>query len=230
MNETARIKERYIRRAGSVKRSTYTYFNIGNLFTIQTRQRQLIARLKRYGCEDLRNKTILEIGCGGGIWLRDFVQWGALPDRIYGVDLIEDRIRIAQRLNPNIHYSIGNAEQLDFPDKTFDVVLLSTCLTSILDAKMKGGIAKETLRVLRDDGIIIWYDFRYNNPKNPDVRGIKKDELVGLFGDCSYCFSFATLAPPISRLLAPISWLACEIISKIRFLNTHYLVIIQKKH
>ena len=50
----------------------------------------------------------------------------------------------------------------------------STCFTSILDQEMKKSIAREVLRVLKDEGIILWYDFRYNNPKNPDVKGIEK--------------------------------------------------------
>jgi len=35
-------------------------------------------------------------------------------------------------------------------------------------------IASEMLRVLKVDGITVWYDFHMNNPQNPDVRGVKK--------------------------------------------------------
>lgn len=30
------------------------------------------------------------------------------------------------------------------------------------------------LIVLKNDGIVLWYDFRYNNPNNLDVKGIEK--------------------------------------------------------
>ncbi|MCC7210276.1 MAG: hypothetical protein IT451_00360 [Candidatus Brocadia sp.] len=39
---------------------------------------------------------------------------------------------------------------------------------------MKKGIAAEMLRVLEPDGVILWYDYYMNNPKNPDVKGVKK--------------------------------------------------------
>lgn len=106
--------------------------------------------------------------------MRDFIQWGARPENLYGIDLLEDRIKKAKEINPNINFICGNAKNLDFPDKNFDIVLQSTCFTSILDQEMKKSIAREVLRVLKDEGIILWYDFRYNNPKNPDVKGIEK--------------------------------------------------------
>ncbi|MGH7968381.1 MAG: hypothetical protein ACREIC_06590, partial [Limisphaerales bacterium] len=67
-----------------------------------------------------------------------------------------------------------------------------------------------------------------DNPRNPDVKGIKKKEIRQLFGDCTCDFTLVTLAPPITRLLAPISWLGCEVLSKMPFLNTHYLVVVRK--
>jgi len=228
MDEAALIKERYERRKTTEKKDLYSYFNPAALFVIHERQRKVLALLKHYGCEKLQSKRILEIGCGGGRWLRDLIQWGAAPDRLYGIDLLEDRIKAAQQLNSNIHYATDNAEELDFPDKHFDIVLLATCLTSVLDQRMKRRIAAEALRVLRDDGMVLWYDFRYDNPRNPDVKGIKKKEIMELFGDCTCHFTLVTLAPPITRVLAPISWLGCEMLARIPFLKTHYLVVVRK--
>ena len=170
---------------------------------------------------------MLVVAWGGQ--LREFVQWGAKPENLYGIDLLKDRIKKAKEINPNINFICDNAENLDFLDKNFDIVLQSTCFTSIFDLEMKKSIAKEMLRVLKDEGIILWYDFRYNNPKNPDVKGIEKKEIKGLFPDCRYDFNLITLAPPIVRKLAPISLFLCEILEKIPFLRTHYLVVIKKK-
>jgi hypothetical protein len=47
-----------------------------------------------------------------------------------------------------------------------------TVFTSILDKDMKRNIAAEMLRVLKPKGVIIWYDYFVNNPKNSDVRGV----------------------------------------------------------
>lgn len=228
MEELIQIRERYQRRETSPRRGRYSYFNPDILFMVQVRQRKLLELLKRHGFEHLKDKYILEIGCGGGGWLRDFVQWGADPDRLYGIDLLENRIRVAQRLSPNFHYAVENAEHLGFGDQFFDLVLLATCLTSVLDTAVRSHIAQESLRVLRHGGIVVWYDFRCNNPSNPDVKGIGRKEIRNLFGNLQYDFSLVTLAPPIARVVAPVSWLACELLAKLHFLKTHYLVIIKK--
>jgi ubiquinone/menaquinone biosynthesis C-methylase UbiE len=207
----------------------YSYFSKGNLFIIQERGRKVLELLNKYQMRHLAEKKVLDIGCGIGGWLRDFIQWGAKPENLYGIDLLEDKIKEAKQLNPNVNFICGSAEKLNFPDESFDIVLQSTCFTSIFDSEMKKRIAGEMLRVVRDHGIILWYDFRYNNPKNSDVKGIKKKEIKELFPNCRYDFNLITLAPPIVRKLAPISLFLCEILEKIPFLKTHYLVIIRKK-
>ena len=53
----------------------------------------------------------------------------------------------------------GNAAALAFPDATFDLVVQSTVFTSVLDATMKHQMAAEMLRVVKDDGVILWYDY-----------------------------------------------------------------------
>ncbi len=229
MNEIERIRERYERRKRCNKEALYSCFEPGNLFLSHERQRKMLAMLKVQGCANLWQKRILEIGCGTGGCLRELVLWGANPDNLYGIDLLEDRIEEAHQINPNIHYTVGNAETLSFENNCFDIVLIATCFTSILAPEMKAQVAREALRVLREDGIVLWYDFRCNNPSNPDVRGIGRKEIIDLFGDNYFSFKSVTLAPPIARRLARVSWLACELLSKLPFLRTHYLVVVKKR-
>lgn len=229
MEETEKIRKRYERRKLSPENARYSYFNKGNLFIIQERQRKLLDLLYRQGFGSLREMKILEVGCGTGGWLRDFVQWGAKPENMYGVDLLEERIKIAKSVNPNFNFFCANAEKLDFGDGSFDIVLVATCFTSILDSEMKENIAREITRVSKGAGIVLWYDFRYNNPWNRDVRGIEKKEIESLFGGCDCDFDLITLLPPIARRLAPLSLMACELLAKIPFLKTHYLAVIKKK-
>jgi len=229
MEEAKEIKKRYERRKLLSRNKRYSYFNKGNLFIVREKQREIINLLRRNNFEELEDKKIFDIGCGAGGWLRDFVQWGAKPENMYGVDLLEERVKIAKSINPNFNFFCANAEKLNFGDKSFDIVLVATCFTSILDSNMKKRIAQESLRILKDQGIVLWYDFRYNNPWNPDVKGIEKKEIKELFGDCDYDFNLVTLAPPIARHLAPISIIACELLAKIPFLKTHYLAVIKKR-
>jgi hypothetical protein len=100
--------------------------------------------------------------------------------------------------------------------------------TSILDDVMKQKAAKEMLRVLKADGIILWYDYFISKPTNRYVKGIGKREIIRLFPHCTFEFSKATLAPPIARAIAPYSFLLCYLLEKIPWLKTYHLVVIKK--
>ncbi len=122
----------------------------------------------------------------------------------------------------------ANAAHLPFSPAAFDLVLQSLLFTSILDPAMKQAVAREMLRVLKPGGLILWYDYHVNNPWNPDVAGVKKNEIQALFPGCRVQLRRITLAPPLTRLLAPHSFLLCSLLEKLRVLNTHYLGVIRK--
>ena len=169
------------------------------------------------------------MGCGTGYWLRQFINWGARPQNITGVDLLSDRVAEAKQLGPDsVRMECGSAACLCFADAAFDLVLQSTVFSSVLDPCMRQQIATEMLRVVKADGLIIWYDFHMNNPRNPDVRGVKKSEIRLLFPNCHIQLRRVTLAPPLTRILAPYSWLTCACLERVKIFNAHYLGIIQK--
>ena len=93
---------------------------------------------------------------------------------------------------------------------------------------MKEDVARQMLRVLKREGIILWYDYFVDNPQNPDVRGVRKKDIYDLFSDCKIYLKRITLAPPITRFLAPRSYLLSYLLESMRFLNTHYLGVIKK--
>jgi ubiquinone/menaquinone biosynthesis C-methylase UbiE len=225
--EEARIRQAYANRKGDEAR--YSLFSPGHLFSVQQRERKLIALMDRNGMAALKSKKLLEIGCGTGFWLREFVKWGARPENITGVDLLPERFVEAKALCPDgVRLQCRNASHLEFENSTFDLVIQSTVFTSILDAAMKQQVAREMLRVLKDDGLILWYDYHMNNPKNADVKGVKMREIRKLFPGCEIQLQRATLAPPIARLLAPYSWILCYFLEKIPWLCTHYIGVIGK--
>src|SRR6266403_538832 len=71
---------------------TDSWFDPGYLFRVQAGQRLFLSALTSNGLTNLRGRKILEVGCGYGHWLRCFVDWGAEPGDIHGIDLLEDRI------------------------------------------------------------------------------------------------------------------------------------------
>lgn len=228
--EEARLAAVYARRQETVPADRYTYFNRANLVMIQDREWRVLRLLTRHGWTSLTGKTILEIGCGAGPWLRDFVRWGAEPENVAGIDLLPDLIAEARRRCPEaVRLQCSSATATDFPDASFDLVLQSTVFTSVLDAASKRQLAAEMLRLVKPEGLILWYDFRVDNPWNRDVRGVNRAEIRDLFPGCDIDLRGATLAPPLVRLLAPYSFLACYLLAKIPFFCTHYVGAIRKR-
>jgi SAM-dependent methyltransferase len=225
--EEARIRAAYAKREEADAR--YSWFSSCHLLSEQQRERRLLALLHRYNFAALESKTILDVGCGTGQGLRDFIKWGARPENLTGIDLLPDRVTRARLLcPPAVRIECASAAQLSFPNESFDLVLQSTVFTSILDARMKQQIASEMLRVVRNNGFILWYDYHVNNPWNPDVQGVKKREISCLFAGCDIDLRRITLAPPLARWIAPRFWFLACLLEKIPLLCTHYLGVIRK--
>ena len=227
LREEARIREAYARRLDVSKH--YTWFDPSYVFMMQQLERRMLWALARCGLYSLASSKVLEIGCGNGHWLREFIKWGATPENLTGVDLLTERIATARRLTvPGVTLLCGNAADLKLPDSYFDIVFQFTVFTSILDRRVKAQVSSEMLRVLKPNGLVLWYDFFLNNPRNSDVRGIKRQEIEELFPGCRIYLKKTTLAPPLSRRLAPRTWLGAHVLSTIPWLCSHYLGTIQK--
>jgi ubiquinone/menaquinone biosynthesis C-methylase UbiE len=225
--EESRIRDVYARRQGAER---YSWFNPAYQMMIQERERRILALLQQHGVTSFDNLSILEIGCGTGYWLREFIKWGAKPKNVAGIELLPGRVEEARILSPEgVSIKCGSAAELPFLDQQFDLVLQSTVFSSVLDSSMKCQIAREMARVVKNTGGILWYDFHVNNPWNPDVRGIKKPEIFRLFPGWRCALQRITLAPPIIRCLAPYSPLGCHILENFKMLNTHYLGLITKQ-
>lgn len=221
----AEYADRRRRLAGSV---LYSRFNLPHLFLLQQRERATIALLKRHGLVNLAESRVLELGCGEGGVLVEYLGYGASPRYLHGTDLLPDRIALAQDHLPLVSFSCADGQFLPYADSVFDLVLQYTVFSSILDASIKQGLAREMLRVLRPEGLILWYDF-WLNPSNPQTKGIRPAEIRSLFPDSKFDFCRITLAPPISRRLVPISWLFSSFLERLALFNTHYLFAISRR-
>jgi SAM-dependent methyltransferase len=230
MNESERIKAVYTERKKSGKDSIYTFLRPSELFIFQQREREILKSLAEVNIdsENIKNKNILDVGCGYGTLLRDFIKYGANPENLHGIDLLPEHVEGAKKLAPNIFFSRGNAETLPYKNDFFDILLCFTVFSSILETKMALNIAQEILRILKKGGLLIWYDFFISHPLNPDTRGIGKKEIIRLFPDCNVTLHKITLAPPLTRKLIPHFWGLGYFLESLKILNTHYLGIITK--
>jgi SAM-dependent methyltransferase len=225
--EEARIKSAYQNR--NKPAGYYSWSDPGNLFLVQEREKLLLRRLQKHGHKQLADSRFLEVGCGSGLWLREFIKWGVSPSNMTGVELRPEALSGATRLCPSgVTLKCMNGVTLEFPDESFDLVLQSLVFTSVLDKGMRHRMAEEMLRVVKKTGLILWYDFHVDNPWNANVRGVRKAEIKRLFPNCHIELERASLALPLAKVLAPWSWITCYLLSRLRFLNTHYLGVIQK--
>ena len=168
--------------------------------------------------------SLLEVGCGNGQWLVEFQLFGLQPGKLAGLEKDASRAEAAQRRIPTADIRLGDAVRLPWAEASFDIVFQSTMFTSILDAEKRKLIAGEMKRVCRPTGAILWYDFMYDNPQNPGVRGIGSKEVEALFFPWSCQLSTVTLAPPLARRIVPVSWLLAEVLETLcPFLRTHLL-------
>jgi len=228
LREEHRIQEVYGRRRDG-KDLLYSWFNMGQVFMLQELERGILSLLKKSGIESLATTKILDIGCGSGYRIREFLKLGAVPENVTGIDLLDWRVNEARHLSPaGVRLECRNADKLLFSDASFDVVAQFMVFSSILDPHMKGAVASEMMRVLKEDGFIIWYDFFIRDPRNADVRAITKNEIKLLFPGCKIDLRRISLAAPLARLVAPRSWLLCYVLQGIKVLNTHYLGVIRK--
>ena len=240
-SEADRIRLEYERRAREIPPDYYSMANGPVLFAYQQRVRAVIKNLHNFRMFPLSDRKILEVGCGTGGWLADFEAWGANRRNLAGIELNPSRSRLAQArfapqrderghiLTEGADVRLGDASNLPWPDASFDIVLQGTVFTSILEDGMKRVVAGEMMRVLKPGGIVVWYDFFYDNPSNSNVRGIRSREIHSLFSGYDIQLKRITLAPPIAKQIVPITWIGALLLEKISIFNTHYLGIIFKQ-
>jgi len=227
-SELARISAEYGRRVRELPADFYAWSKPANLLLHQHAMRGCLRVLTRASLFPLNETRILDVGCGDGTWLLEFIQWGADPSTLCGIDLLPERLSRAKLRIPQADIRPGCASELPWPDESFDLVTQFTVFTSILDPTLKETLASEMLRVLRPGGSILWFDFRLNNPSNPHVRGVRAEEIRRLFAGCEVQLSSVLLAPPLARLIANWSWPLAECLHTVPLLRTHYAGLIRK--
>ena len=102
---------------------------------------------------------LLDVGCGGGLLLRDAMARGA---RAAGIDHSPDMVKLAQQRAPAAEVTLARAEKLPFADQTFTTIAMSIVFFFLADPV---GVLRECGRVLRAGGRIAVYT------TGPELRG-----------------------------------------------------------
>jgi ubiquinone/menaquinone biosynthesis C-methylase UbiE len=163
-------------------------------------------------------RVALDLCCGEGAWARLIAATGATT---YGVDLSEASLagaRAAAAGQPNPPtFRVMDAEALDFPDQTFDVIVASGCLHHVDLDRVYG----ELRRVLKPGGRIMCNEALAHNPlfqwyrrRTPHLRtaweathilrveDIHRAERYFARIDVRFYYFFSLVAVPLRR-----SWL-----------------------
>ncbi|MEX1071565.1 MAG: methyltransferase domain-containing protein [Anaerolineales bacterium] len=135
---------------------------------------------------------LLDVACGPGYVAEAAVALGTKP---IGVDFSAEMVRLAKKRNPQIEFREGDAQALDFPDDSFDVVVMNFGVLHL--SKPEQSFA-EAARVLRSGGrfgftvwaapehstgaqmvegaIMAFADTNVDLPKGPDYFGFGEPE------------------------------------------------------
>lgn len=139
-----------------------------------------------------RSIKVIELGCGQGPNIfRLYHEWGEKVDlHLYGVDLLPKNIKYCEIKKTlykakNVYFSIGNAEKIDLPESSFDILFCLEVIEHLINPKRA---LKEFYRILKPEGLAIITTPNKNNlvsklgkflfkaKSNP----LKNEELVNL--------------------------------------------------
>jgi ubiquinone/menaquinone biosynthesis C-methylase UbiE len=93
------------------------------------------------------SSRVLEVGCGTGNYIHSIAE--TIGCACHGIEPSEQMLLMARGQGPNVDFSRGSAESLDFPDNTFDLVFSVDVIHHVTD---RPAYIKEALRVLRPGG------------------------------------------------------------------------------
>lgn len=226
--EIDRIRAEYQRRAREIAPDRYSLSKPDNVLRRAGVVRAAAPLLDAAGLFPPSSADILDVGCGRGDWLLEMMLWGAAAERLSGVDLDEERVAQARRRMPAARIHHGDASALPWAPETFDLITQFTVFSSILDGSVRRSVAAEMLRVLKPGGVILWYDLRKNNPWNNNVIGLGQREVAELFPGCAVQWRTTTLAPPVARVAARISWTVAVLLESLPPLRSHGIALIRK--
>jgi ubiquinone/menaquinone biosynthesis C-methylase UbiE len=107
-----------------------------------------------------KGMKVLEYGCGTGMFSRRLAETGAT---FFSIDISPELIQEAKKQpHPQVTFSVGDIESLNFPNESFDAVIGSSVLHHVDVPRTLA----ETFRVLKPGG---WIAFAEPNMMNPQI-------------------------------------------------------------
>lgn len=170
--------------------------NPGNRLILAERSATITRLLSTHFSTDAA-LDVLDLGCGGATALPP----GINIARRIGIDILFERLPVARDTGLLHAVACADGARLPFPDSTFDLIVISTVVSSVAEPTIRRGIAQAATRVLRPGGAILWYDMRYPNPANRNIHPVTAKELRTLFPTLEHSITSITVVPQLARRL-----------------------------
>jgi SAM-dependent methyltransferase len=229
VGEAEAVRSRYARRHADAQR--YSLLEPAVLYAVQERQRAIAGLFRTLGWRDVADVRLLEVGCGTGMNLVEFLRMGFRPDNLRGIELLAASVEQARHvLPPAVQIIEGDASKAAntiLPDSQ-DIVYQATVFSSLLDDAFQEQMAHMMWQWVRPGGGVLWYDFTVNNPSNRDVRGVSVRRIRQLFPEGRADVERLTLAPPVARAICRVHHRLYPLLNACVWLRTHVLAWIAK--
>lgn len=155
--------------------------------------------------KNVKDKKVLDLGCGEGGYARELARKGA---EVVAIDcsekVIQYAVKQAERESLSIKHYIRNSNDLfDIADSSFDIVL---CSMMLMDCEDFEGTVKEIVRVLKPEGrlfaSVLHPCFNGNHEKGIDRQGSGPDRQVVV----KNYFEPSQWEAPLNRGTIPVIW------------------------
>lgn len=125
---------------------------------------------------DLKDKTILDLGCGCGDMDKYFIEQGA--QKVVATDISENMIKEAGQINahPNIEYKVLKMEDLNNITEKFDIVYSSLAFHYIEDFTQ---LLKDINNLLNENGILVFsQESPLSTMNQPEFEGDENKVII----------------------------------------------------
>lgn len=130
--------------------------------------------------ENLKAKSILDIGTGTGLFAEAFAKAGLA---VTGIDASDEMVEKAKQHVPEGKFEKAIAEKLPFPDSSFDVAFLGLVFHET-DEQLKA--LQEANRIAKQRVTILEWDYKEEEQGPPLEHRLKHETIINLAREAGF--------------------------------------------